>query len=233
MMTGERPRDTASEPASGATISKSDGLGPAAGDRADRKRARRRELLAERRDMQTAQVTALSQQVITHLLTLAELRAARAVLLYAAAPDEIDLTTLLDASPPQFRVLLPRVEGDRLVTVAYAPGDALITGALGVREPSGPAVELSDAGIEAVVVPGVAFSPTGGRLGRGRGFYDRLLPLLPAAIRIGVCAEQFVVDDLPLEEHDVRMDVVVSDAAVRRTDAAIRRKGALDPDASA
>ncbi len=78
---------------------------------------------------------------------------------------------------------------------------------------------MDPAGIDVVVIPGVAFTPSGGRLGRGRGLYDRFLAGLPRAVRIGVCLEALVVPELPLEAHDVLMDVVVTDASVRRRDA--------------
>jgi 5-formyltetrahydrofolate cyclo-ligase len=195
------------------------------------KRARRRELLEVRRALPPAAVAAASQRVVANLRGLVELSSAagvgarasarptseRALLLYAADADEIDLSDLLDAPPPGFRVLLPRVEGDELVTVLHEPGDVLVTGELGVREPTGPAIDPAD--VDVVVVPGVAFSPSGGRLGRGRGMYDRLLPRLPHALRIGVCIEQLVVEDLPLEAHDARMGLVVTDASIRRRDA--------------
>jgi 5-formyltetrahydrofolate cyclo-ligase len=194
------------------------------------KHARRRELLNARRALPAAAVATASRRAVANLRRLPELTSdagsssQRTLLLYAADPDEIDLTALLDAPPPGFRVLLPRVEGDELVTVPHEPGDALVVGELGVREPTGPAIDL--AGIDVVVVPGVAFSPSGGRLGRGRGMYDRLLPRLPHALRIGVCIELLVVEDLPLESHDVGMDLVVTDASIRRRDAS-------DPDAPA
>jgi 5-formyltetrahydrofolate cyclo-ligase len=189
------------------------------------KRARRRELLAIRRAVPAADVAAASRRVVANLRGLPELAGeasdepspGRSLLLYAADPDEVDLTDLLTVPPPGYRVLLPRVEGDDLVIVRHAPEAALVIGRLGVREPTGPAVD--PASVDAVVVPGVAFTPSGARLGRGRGMYDRLLPRLPRALRIGVCIEQLVVDDLPLEAHDAPMDLIVTDASVRRRDA--------------
>jgi 5-formyltetrahydrofolate cyclo-ligase len=181
------------------------------------KRARRRELLAARRSLPAVDVGAASRRVVAHLRGLPELTGVRTLLLYAADPDEIDLAALLDDPPPGCRVLLPRVEADGIVTVPYVAGEPLVTGRLGVREPAGAAERVID--VDAVVVPGVAFSPTGRRLGRGGGFYDRLLPGLPDAVRIGVCSEAFVVEDLPVEPHDVPMHLVVTDASVRRRDA--------------
>jgi len=193
----------------------------------DVKRARRRELLAARRAVPAADVAAASGRIVATLRDLSELApdasCERSLLLYAADPDEVDLTELLEAPPLGFRVLLPRVErsaeGDELVTVRHEPGAALVVGPLGVREPTGPAVDPTD--VDVVIVPGVAFSPSGGRLGRGRGIYDRFLPQLPRAVRIGVCIEQLVVEDLPLEAHDARMDLLVTDASVRRRTASV------------
>ena len=61
-----------------------------------------------------------------------------------------------------------------------------------------------------VVVPGVAFDAQGGRLGHGRGHFDRLLARSPA-LRVGLCSEARLVAAVPMEPHDVRMDVVATE----------------------
>ena len=67
--------------------------------------------------------------------------------------------------------------------------------------------------VDVVVVPGVAFTRDGDRLGQGGGWYDRFLCRLgPGAVSIGVCFVEQVVDELPLEPHDVRVDRVVTDS---------------------
>lgn len=65
--------------------------------------------------------------------------------------------------------------------------------------------------IDLVVCPGVAFTADGRRLGRGRGYYDRYLgdPVF-RGFRVGVCYAHQLVDDLPVEPHDVRMDRVIT-----------------------
>jgi len=181
--------------------------------------------------MSSADVGAVSQAIAARLLGRVELQQARTVLLYVADADEVDLSVLIDTTTLGFDVLLPRVEGDRIVTVGHVPGEPLVIGSLGVREPMGEPRDAAAANIDVAVVPGVAFSPTGGRLGRGRGLYDRLLPQLAGAVLIGVCAERFVVDDLPLEAHDVPMDLVVSEAAVRPGPEVVRRRDAGEPGA--
>jgi 5-formyltetrahydrofolate cyclo-ligase len=178
------------------------------------KRALRRGLLAVRRALPRDVVAAASERIVRALRTLPELAGKRAVLLYAADPDEVDLDALIASAPDGCRVLLPRVEDGEVVAVRHAPDAPLAVGHRGIREPVGAPVDLAT--VDAVVVPGVAFGPTGERLGRGAGMYDRLLPRLTGAVRVGVCLERFVRDDLPVEPHDVHVDVVVTDASVRR-----------------
>ena len=69
--------------------------------------------------------------------------------------------------------------------------------------------------LDAVVVPGLAFTTDGHRLGRGRGHYDRFLAGVgPACLRVGVAFSEQVVDHVPVADHDVRLDAVVTDAVV-------------------
>ena len=179
------------------------------------KRALRAELLAARRALPPEDVARTSSAVVTALRALPELTAApRRVLLYAADPDEPSLDELVGAPPAGWEVLLPRVEGATLALVAHPPGAALVAGYRGVREPLGPPVDPTS--VDVAVVPGVAFTADGRRLGRGAGLYDRTLPTLTGAVRVGVCAERFVRTALPVAAHDATVDVVVTDASVRR-----------------
>ena len=74
------------------------------------------------------------------------------------------------------------------------------------------AEEWTDLGaVEMIVVPGVAFDREGNRMGRGRGFYDRLLKSTPRAMKVGVCYDFQMIEDVPVEPHDVKMDCVVSE----------------------
>lgn len=80
---------------------------------------------------------------------------------------------------------------------------------------------------DVIVVPGVAFTRQGDRLGRGAGWYDRVLTAVPVgALVIGVCFEEQLVDELPVDVHDVPMHVVVTDGgSYRRTTVAQRPRG--------
>jgi 5-formyltetrahydrofolate cyclo-ligase len=103
------------------------------------------------------------------------------------------------------RLLLPRVEASGIVAVE---GDApRVNSKFGVSEPIGPPVELSE--IDFVIVPGLAFTVAGDRLGYGQGYYDRFLPTVSAP-SVGVCFTEQLVDEMPLTEHDVQVGTVVS-----------------------
>jgi len=194
------------------------------------KRELRRLLLAERRELPRDVIADASRAIVTRLRGLPELvpdvttertreRAGRRrVLLYAADPDEVDLDPLVLSPPASWEILLPRVTDGEIVAVTHRPGGSLAPGHRGIREPAGDPVDPST--IDLVVVPGVAFADDGSRLGRGAGMYDRLLPRLEGAARVGVCLERFIRPELPVEAHDASVDVVVTDTSVRRrTDA--------------
>ena len=150
-----------------------------------------------------------SAAIFSAVERLPEFRAARTVAVFAALPDEPATDEVLARWATTRRVVLPRVEGDAMRFYACRP-DALVFGAFGILEPQGerpcPAGE-----IDLVVCPGVAFTADGRRLGRGRGYYDRYLGD-PAfrGFRVGVCYAHQLVDDLPVEPHDVRMDRVIT-----------------------
>jgi 5-formyltetrahydrofolate cyclo-ligase len=103
------------------------------------------------------------------------------------------------------RLLLPRVDGDQLVAAEW--GDGLRRGAFSVWEPTGSVVHPAE--IDVVVVPGLAFTNDGRRLGRGGGHYDRLLATV-ACPTFGVCFAEQLCDELPVEPHDVRVGAVLS-----------------------
>jgi 5-formyltetrahydrofolate cyclo-ligase len=103
------------------------------------------------------------------------------------------------------RLLLPRVEASGIVVVEG--NSPLVASKFGVPEPAGPAIDVSE--IDLVIVPGLAFTSAGDRLGYGQGYYDRLLPTVSAPT-IGVCFDDQLVDEMPTTDHDVRVDRVVS-----------------------
>jgi len=142
---------------------------------------------------------------------------AKAVAAYAAMPEEIDLTPLMTASRRSGRlVLLPRysrhLNAYEMVPVANGYADTRV-GKYGIREPFPGLVAVSREELcnETVIwlVPGSGFDGAGNRLGRGGGFYDRLLPGV-CGMKIGIAYTWQVVDSLPAAPHDIPVDAVVT-----------------------
>ncbi len=151
----------------------------------------------------------LSEAALNHLMELPAWRTSRVVLLYAALPDEVPTRELLHAALADGKlVLLPVVEGDDLELRPYKGDDELRPGAFDIEEPQGEAYTCFE-NIDLAIVPGIAFTHKGQRLGRGRGYYDRLLPRLEAALKVGLCWPFQLVKELPCEPHDVLMDLVI------------------------
>lgn len=171
---------------------------------------------ASRRGLSPDERRDATRGALRRLLRLPALRHPEVVLAYAATPAELDLADLLARLQERgARTLLPRLRGDDLELVAVTDVSRLAVGRRGVREPGGPEVPPSE--VDVAIVPGVAFDPHGGRLGRGGGHYDRLLPRLPLdATRIGVCYSCQMVPRVPVEEHDAPVDLVVTERAVYR-----------------
>ena len=162
----------------------------------------RKEIKNRKRQFTSQQLSELSFAVIMRLLAHKRLKDARTVMLYYSLPDEVYTHTLVDALLASGkRVLLPQ---------------SLEQGAYNIMEPVGEV--FSDyAQIDLAVIPGVAFDRQLNRMGRGKGFYDRLLPKLGNAYKIGICFDFQLVESIECEEHDIKMDEVIAGSAVVST----------------
>lgn len=163
-----------------------------------------RALVRER--LRTMPVSERERQSALIRAWLAPVVATGTVLAFAPLPEEVDLWPLLARLAPLGRLVLPRVaSGGALTLHRIANLDALRAGPLRLREPGPEATLVPPDLIDVVLVPGLAFTEAGERLGRGRGMFDRLLARFAPSVRtIGVAfAEQRFVS-IPCEAHDVR-----------------------------
>ena len=161
------------------------------------------------------------ERIGERLLGLPEVRAAHVLMGYLALPGEARVDAVLRVvQAAGIRVCVPAAHGTpREYDPAWLPADeALRAGAWGIREPACPEWVAPDLAIDVVLVPGVAFDARGGRLGHGKGFYDRMLARLGgrARCRIGVAFGFQVVETVPCGPRDVSMEAVVVEARVYR-----------------
>ena len=151
-----------------------------------------------------------SQRLCARILAWPVFQRARCILLTASLRDELDLSPLIPlAQALGTRCALPAldaVHGGYVAREWSRPLDALPVGAYGVREPGTDCPVVPFPALDFILVPGLAFTPSGMRLGRGKGYFDRLLSHVPNAVTCGVGFDEQVVPTIPVEPHDVALD---------------------------
>lgn len=148
-----------------------------------------------------------AEEVFARFEQTAAFLMANHILIYHSLPDELSTRRFLSKWNGKKHFYLPRVNGVNLDILPYDES-RIELGAFHIEEPTGNNLVNPDE-IELVVVPGVAYDRAGNRLGRGKGFYDRLLQSTKAT-KVGVCYEFQLVDEIPTEPHDVKMDMIIS-----------------------
>lgn len=150
--------------------------------------------------------TLRSVQLWAEVAELPEYRSARTVMAFAAMASEPETDGLFARLERDGKVLvLPRIVGDLLEPALV--GEGTRAAVWGIQEPQGAVVDPTT--IDLIIVPGVAFTIDGGRLGHGKAYYDRFLPGT-RAFTVGACFREQLVDALPLEPHDVRLHTVIA-----------------------
>ena len=132
---------------------------------------------------------------------------AKTVMLYSSLPDEVRTAAFIEKWRNSKRIILPTVVGDDIVPVELTSDTEFAVGDFNILEPQNR--PYTD-GYDLIVVPGVAFDPTGNRLGRGRGYYDRFLLQHKNVAKIGICFDFQMVEQVPTEPNDIRMDSVLT-----------------------
>ncbi|MFC4766884.1 5-formyltetrahydrofolate cyclo-ligase [Effusibacillus consociatus] len=189
----------------------------------------RQQILSARNSMSEAERTTKQKAIFDNLLSIPQLNEAGTILAYLAFRGEVETDEIFRwgwqagktmAAPVTFK------EERKIIPVRIQSFEELQPGAYGILEPSGIREEQGNpasnetvpvARIDAVIIPGVAFDSEGGRLGYGGGYYDRFLPMLRSdTVKIGLAYELQVVGRLPVEEHDVHLDFLVTEQLVRK-----------------
>ncbi len=153
-----------------------------------------------------------AERVVEQLRRIINERQAEVVALFSPLPDEINIFPLVASL--NCRVVLPRItasspEESLMEFYDYSP-EEICDGAFGIREPQGKRAIKADQ-IDLMIVPGVAFTRSGKRLGRGKGYYDRYLAREGfRAFCVGVCHSCQLRESLPTEEFDQKMDMIIA-----------------------
>jgi 5-formyltetrahydrofolate cyclo-ligase len=151
-----------------------------------------------------------------HLVDWPVWRGARWALVYLAFGDECDPLGRFPHAGPSLATTRTPAAGEPLSVHVHDPA-TLERHPFGFWQPSDRAPRVALDEIDVVLVPGLVFAADGGRLGYGRGLYDRLLVTLPEqAVTVGVTRDALVVPALPIEPHDVDVDWLLTESGLRR-----------------
>ena len=213
---------------------------------ATRKRALRRDIRSRLETLSGPELQEKSRRIAEHLLATPWWQRARWVFAYIAMPAEVETRDIIvRAYLDHKEVAIPRMEGDELVFYRYdGKVDGLLPNQFGILEPdpswlvldpcrldgggdengradtAGETAAGADRGALLVLAPGMAFDANRRRLGRGKGYYDRLLSAARCSgvdlAVVGLAYEEQLVDEIPVHDHDQPLDGVVTDRQVIR-----------------
>lgn len=190
-----------------------DPAGPPAPPVQEGKRALRRWARATRPQLRAGAGAELDEAVRTAIRASELFATARTVGIYLAMADEVDLEPLAGLGR---RLVAPRahLEPEPHLTF-HELGAGTEVHAWGLREPLASAAHVDSGQIDLLLVPGLMFDEQGGRLGLGKGFYDRFLAGNTAATTVGVTLDALVVPRLPVAPHDVAVQYLVTESGLR------------------
>lgn len=164
----------------------------------------------QKRQFSQQQLAELSLSVINRLMASPKMKEAKTVLMYYSLDDEVNTHDVVDTVLKQGKtVLLPKVISETEMELRrYTGPQDLQDGFFNIMEPSGKLFENYE-DIDLAVIPGMAFDSQNNRLGRGKGYYDRMLPKLVNAYKIGVCFDFQHLPGIPADENDIKMDEII------------------------
>lgn len=162
----------------------------------------RKQLLSEEERLEAA------EKVFNRLEQLAAFAMSDKILMYHSLPDELSTLGFLNKWHSLKSFFLPRVNGVNLEVLPYER-TSLRSGAFHIEEPTGDDITDPE-DLELIIVPAVAYDRRGNRVGRGKGYYDRLLSRT-GAYKIGVAYDFQLFDEVEAEQFDVPVDVVITE----------------------
>jgi 5-formyltetrahydrofolate cyclo-ligase len=174
----------------------------------------RRRLLGQRTALTEQEVHHKSVAITTHVCALAAFRTSYTVMVYMALAQEVQTGLIIEEARRQGkRIAIPLIRSAALVAVELPPRDTpLQRGPYGILEPACVTAIVRPEDISCVLVPGVAFDRYGGRLGFGRGYYDRFLSQCsPTACYCGLAFGIQILPCVPRLPHDVCMHWIVTE----------------------
>lgn len=184
----------------------------------DLKKAIRKEILIKRKHFDLDEFHTENDLIIKNVQTLLsalykDLTPKRELGLYLPLKGEPDLTKIMLNS--KWAVSLPKIEDNKIKFVYYKIGDKLKKCEKGTMQPVSDSASIPNV----IFAPGLSYSTKGHRLGFGGGYYDKYFSerksiTTTAPIKIGVCFDEFLIEYLPSEKHDIKFDYIITNKTI-------------------
>lgn len=170
----------------------------------------REKLLSERHKLRKSDVSGKSKSIYKRLVNFSEIKTSKKILVYLPINNEVDTENVIKFLIKNKKLIfIPAFNNNKWMISEFNDFDNLQKGPYGILQPVYKS-RVESKVIDVAIIPGVAFSKNGVRLGYGKGVYDRLLKNFKG-IRIGLAYDFQIIDDLPKVKHDLVMDIVITD----------------------
>ena len=173
------------------------------------KKALRRQIAAQKRQLTPRQIRQASLSLTEQFLRHPLYRSADAVYAYLSYNQEVQTDALIAAALKDGkRVAVPKIFGEEMRFLWINENSSIAPGYKDIPEPVDGEIAADPDAL--VLMPGLAFTPLGQRMGYGGGFYDRFLSAEPMHPTLALCYDFQLMDALPTEEHDIPVDAVLT-----------------------
>ena len=177
------------------------------------KQSLRKEIALLKNRYSDEDLRAFSDEIFLRMTQTQVFQDAKCILAYHSFGQEVFTHDFIEKYAQEKKIILPVVKEDNLVLKEYRGKDALLKSDYGILEPTGS--DFTDfSQIELGIIPGVVFDTKLNRLGRGKGYYDKLLSLLGNTYLIGICFSFQLKDEILVESHDFPMNSVITENGI-------------------
>ena len=170
-------------------------------------------ILEKRNSLTKEERIGKSRKIQDNLFNLEQYKKFKTIMFFVSFNSEVNTHEMIKNALGNKTTVVPKVEQHEIEPSVIIDFDNLMPSKLGILEPI-EAMKIAYKHIDLVLVPGIAFDMEGHRIGYGYGYYDKFLKKVPKAVKIGLCFDFQVVDKVPREEHDVPVDLVVTEKGI-------------------
>lgn len=180
----------------------------------EQKKLLRKVMLQKRKELSDSETAVKNAAITEKLLELEKVQSAELILPFVSARDEVSTREFIARCFDAGKIVaVPRcIDGSNMEFCVIHTFDDLEKGMYGIDEPKQHCeiIKAENAQNSVLIVPGLCFSYDGYRLGYGKGYYDRFISRYKG-YTVGVCYREFMTDDIPVDEYDRCVDIVITE----------------------